>query len=425
MRSSRRAPSVARRRGRGGIALVLLAHAAAAALGLLPASSRPAAAQDNLYGEGAQARPDSKRSRPAEVYVPPALPWEGPLPEAALEVAGSCRLGGEPVSSPAWVDDARLAVATEEPEGEARWLHLCRLPDALPVWSVSLPRPTVGTPAADSERVYVLLASGEVLAFDVESGRQVWSALAQEGAPAGLAYVDSSLVVGTSAGLLALEPADGRVRFVAVPGSPPALPPADCGGRWVVAFSSGSVRALEPREGRLLWERALRGVPAAPACEDGSRVVVGTSARELVALTSERGRRAWKQRLGGAVAVPPVLHEGGVYAGSMDGRVYGFKESSGHRMWSVPVGERVRRAPVRVAGLLAVAAAGETRLSLIHLPSGRLLLEAEAPPEAAAWAGAPAARGERLALAADRRDSPGGQLIVYRVVVRAPEESGR
>ncbi len=141
--------------------------------------------------------------------------------------------------------------------------------------------------------------------------------------------------------------------------------------------------------------------------------MVGTSAHRLVALKLRSGRRQWTQRLAAAVAVPPLLFEGGAYAGALDGRIYGFKSAGGHRLWTVPVGERVRRDPVLIQGLLGVASGGETRLSFVHLPTGRILLEAEAPPEAAGWIGSPAVDGNRLALAADRRDSPDGVLVLY------------
>ncbi len=357
----------------------------------------------------------SRRSRPPEVYVTPSLPWEGPLPEVRLDLSSVCRLPGEPVTSPVWADAERLVVATADPEGAGRHLRLCGVRSAEPLWSAVLPQAPAGQIAADAQRAYVAFPTGEVRAYELSTGAEAWRSQSPGGEATGLARAGEAVLVSHATGLAALDPRQGGVRFFAELGEAPLLPLAECAGRWILALPTGGLRALDPRDGRVLWRRALPGSPAAPACDGESRVVVGTSARELVSLTATRGRRKWAHKLGGVVGVPVVFYAEGVYAGGLDGQVYGLKADSGHRMWSVGVGERVRRAPARVRDLLAVAAAGETRLSLIHLPTGSPLLEAEAPPEAAGWVGSPAANGDLLAAAADRRASPDGLLLVFRV----------
>lgn len=393
------------------------------ALALLAAGAlcAPAGSQQEAHPSAGAAGGPPSRARPAEVYVPPALPFRGPLPDVALELLGACRLPGEPLAGPVWAGERGVLVATEDPESGEHRLVLCPETAARPAWSVPLEEAPAGSPAVDGARAYVLLASGEAQARDVATGAVVWRASVGGEAAGGLAVMDGELVGASGAALFVLDAASGKVRIQVPLGAPPVLPPAACGDRiWVVALASGAALALDPATGARRWERALQGVPASPACDGDGRVLVGTSARDLVSLSLRRGGRAWRQRLGGAVAVPPVSLDGGVYAGGLDGRIYGFKRDSGHRLWSVGVGERVRRAPAVVGSLLAVASAGETRLSLLHLPTGRILLEAEAPPEAAGWVGSPAARTDRLALAADRRSTPDGVLLVYRVAERIP-----
>jgi len=405
-----------RARCEAGGALLLCAATLGALLAAGPARAQQ---QDDLYGgERDTTRRPSRREKPVEVYVAPALPWRGPLPDLVLQITATCELSGEPVSEPAWADNERLVVAAEDPENQTYRLSLCRLGSRRPDWSVPLPAAPSGAPAADAERAYVGLRNGEIRAYSLEAGEEAWRSGPAAAPPETLARLDSGLAVGSSAGFTLLDSTTGALRFTADMGSPVLTSPVGCAGRWVFALGSGQVRALDPKNGRLLWKREVRGVPGPPSCDGGSRVIVGTSARQLVALSARSGHRAWRQKLGGAVRVPPVVHGGGVYAGAMDGRMYGLKERNGHRMWSLPVGERVRRAPVLVRGVLAVASAGDTRLSLIHLPTGSPLLEAEAPPETAGWVGAPVADGDRLALSADRRMGPDGMVIVYKVVER-------
>ena len=380
----------------------------------------PARSQEDIYksSHAGGTRPGME-GRPVEIYVAPALRWKGPLPDVQLALDGRCRLRGEALSGPAWAGNEHLAVAVMEADSGNRWLQLCPGGGGSPAWQIPLADDPVAAPVADSERIYLAFASGRVEAFAVAEGEETWHVDLEGKSPADLALLGDRLLIGTGTGLTVLEAATGDFRFSLDLGASPVLPPAECAGQWILAVDSGSVRAIDPDGGRTVWQRSIEGVPAPPACRDG-RVILGTSDRGLLALTSRRGHFTWKQRVGGIVAVRPILHAGGVYAAGLDGRVYGFKASSGHRMWAASVGERVRRTPVLVHNLLLIASAGETRLSVLHLPTGRALLEAEAPSEAAGWIGSPAALGSRLVLAADRKDSPDGLLLVYKVVETAP-----
>jgi outer membrane protein assembly factor BamB len=358
--------------------------------------------------------PSSGRDKPLEIYVSPRIPWRGPLPEVDLRQAGACELRGEPLWGPVWSGEAALAVLTEDPETSQRWLSLCRLGESRPAWSVPIGAAPAGAPAADAATVYVVSEGGEVRAYDARGGSLRWANAEAAPAGTGIWRLPDAVLIGSTASLVALDPASGTRRFsIDAPGGvvPPVL---DCGGRWIVSLRAGRLRAHDPAGGAILWDRSLPGIPSSPACREGE-VLVGTSQRRLLALSLARGRRAWTQRLGGAVEAPPVPYESGVYAGALDGRVYGFKSGNGHRLWAVPVGERVRRVPARIGGLLIVASAGDTRLSVLHLPTGGFLLQAEAPVEAAGWVGEPAVQRELLALAADRRASPDGLVAIYRV----------
>jgi outer membrane protein assembly factor BamB len=389
---------------------------------LLPA----AAAQQNLYAPETSGGRSSEHNRPPEVYVEPAIAWSGPLPQIELQLAATCALRGEPSAGPVWLEGSRMAVISEDTEAGAHWLQVCGLNSTSPLWTVGFPGPAAGSPVAGEGRIYLALASGQVRAHALDTGGEIWTSVVGESL-SGLALLGESLAAGAGSRLFALDPADGRVRFAADLGAVARMPPAPCAGAWVASLESGSVMAMNPADGRKIWARALHGPPAPPACGDRT-VVVGTSGRELVALSGRRGRRLWRQRLGGAVDSRPLLYGSAVFAGALDGRVYGLKLGNGHRAWSTGVGERVRRAPALVRGLLVVASAGDTRLSVLHPPTGTHLLEAEAPPEAAGWVGAPASHGELLALAVDRRNSPDGVLIVYRVVDSAgptPAGAGR
>ncbi|MEE9217538.1 MAG: PQQ-binding-like beta-propeller repeat protein [Acidobacteriota bacterium] len=396
--------------------LVLLAIGAAAALG----------AANRLLAQ--QAHPASgfrERSGPAEIYVPPALAWRGPLPDLSLHAVSKWSLRGEPLGGPFWADARSLVIITEEPESGAHWLHCYRITEEGPVWAVSLPEPPVAGPVADARRAYVVLASGVVRAYALSDGSQAWEEALGSAAPAGLAILDGRLLVAAGSSLHVLSPRSGQIRIELQLDAPPRMPPCSSAGRWYLSLDSGQILALDPEDGHTLWMRRFEGVPTPPVCVE-EMLIVGTSRRRLLALRARDGRPEWEQRLGGAVSVPAVLYQGGAYVGSQDGRVYGFKLSNGHRMWATSAGERVRRPPVLVHGLLGVASSGETSLRFLHLPTGRALLDGSAPVEDAGWVGAPTSYEDHLALAADQRDAPDGLLLIYRLQqAETPGTSGR
>ncbi len=347
-----------------------------------------------------------------EVYVSPALPWKGPIPEVRLELVVAWSLRGEPLGSPSWVDSNTLILATREPETGHDRLLLYRVGNPEAPWTLLTADPVALPPIGGLGKIFVALASGKVRALRAEDGSTAWEISTGERAVSSLALLDGRLLMVQGTTLRVLNAVDGGDLFNLDSGSAPLLPLRNCRGRWFMSLYSGQVQAIDPEDGQVLWKRQVEGLPTPPVCH-GKRLMVGTSTHNLVGLKTRSGRHDWTQRLAGAVAVQPLVYAGGVYAGALDGRIYGFKSAGGDRLWAVSVGERVRRQPVLIRSLLGVASGGETRLTFLHLPTGRLILEAEAPGETAGWVGSPAVYGERLAIAADRRDSPDGALVLY------------
>ncbi len=347
-----------------------------------------------------------------ELYVAPALPWKGPTPEVRLESVAVRSLRGEPLGSPSWADASTLVLATREAERGRDRLLSYRVGNPEALWMLLTADPVALPPLGGLGRIFVVFASGTVQALQADDGSTVWEAPVGERAVSALALLDGRLLLVQGTTLRVLDAADGTDLFHLDSGSVPVLPLRNCGGRWFMSLSSGEIQAIDPEDGQVLWRRHVEGLPTSPVCH-GKRLMVGTSTHNLVGLKTRSGRKDWTQRLAGAVAVQPLVYGGGVYAGALDGRIYGFKINGGDRLWAVSVGERVRRQPVLIRGFLGLASGGETRLTFLHLPTGHLILEAEAPGETAGWVGSPVVHGERLAIAADRRDSPDGALVLY------------
>jgi len=154
--------------------------------------------------------------------------------------------------------------------------------------------------AVDGDRVYAAGRKGDVAAFALASGHQIWRTKTK--APLGGATVvrDGLVVVGSSDGdVIALEAASGKVRWrVLVNGeilSSPAIGPRAV----VVRTADGKLRGLGLSDGKELWQQeqavprlSLRGV-AQPTIA-GDMAICGFDNGKVVAVNSIDGTVAWE-----------------------------------------------------------------------------------------------------------------------------------
>lgn len=203
--------------------------------------------------------------------------------------------------------------------------------------------------------VYAVDAYGLVTAHALEDGRQRWrtdtapeeeSALPMGG---GAAVVDGTVYVTTGAAeLLALDPAEGTIRWRARVPSPPRGAPTVAGGRVFVVTTENHLLALSAEDGRRLWTHRAGaqvtiplGLPA-PAVE-GESVVAGFGTGELVALRASDGRLLWAESLGASGATSladivgitglPVIDRGRVIATGLGNITLAVDLRSGRRLW--------------------------------------------------------------------------------------------
>ena len=159
-------------------------------------------------------------------------------------------------------------------------------------------------PTSDGTRIYAANESGDVYAFDIESGRVSWER-----------DVDYRLSAGPGVG-------DGRV---------------------VVASRNGTLLALNALDGKLLWTRDIAGEVLAPPAVGAGRVFVRTVDGRLLALDGDDGSELWfveqpvpalTQR---GVGEPVIVGET-VVAGFDNGRIVAADLRSGEVAWELPLG---------------------------------------------------------------------------------------
>jgi len=158
-------------------------------------------------------------------------------------------------------------------------------------WSVELGEETIGDPAIDAQRVYVVDSTGRLTAIDMASGQVAWEADLGDDASGVTPVVAGDQVIASASDpnlVQALDAATGAVRWT-VPDVWFAEPPVVVGDTVVVssgaaatalALADGSVRWETPFDDSMLWTGL---VPA------GDQLVAGTSDGRVVGIDAATG----------------------------------------------------------------------------------------------------------------------------------------
>lgn len=180
------------------------------------------------------------------------------------------------------------------------------------VWSASVPdkgakvlRLGLGL-AAEGNRVYAAGYKGEVIAFDLASGRTVWRTKTKAPISGGPAASGDLVVVGTSAGeVIALTVADGKILWRVRLNGEILAAPAISDRAVAVRTVDGKLRALSPKDGHDLWTQeqqvprlSLRGT-SRPVIA-GDLTLCGFDNGKVIAVNMNDGSLQWE-----ATVAPP------------------------------------------------------------------------------------------------------------------------
>lgn len=205
--------------------------------------------------------------------------------------------------------------------------------------------------AVNGNRVYAAGYGGRVEAFDLESGRRLWSRHVKAKLGGGPGADASLVVVGSlDGGVYALDAATGAVRWhVNIAGeilAAAAVSPKDV----VVRAVDGTLHALSPIDGHELWESqqpvpslSLRGT-SSPVIV-GGRVLCGYDNGMVVATSLTDGSSVWQQQISAPhgsnaieqlndVDATPRLAGSDVYVAQYQGRVAMLALNNGQISWS-------------------------------------------------------------------------------------------
>jgi outer membrane protein assembly factor BamB len=214
-------------------------------------------------------------------------------------------------------------------------------------------------PVLYGNRIFQLADDGVLAVIDKHTGKFIW--VRKLGAlSASTPAVTSTTVYVTlysrTQGLeegrvVALDTADGRVRWSRDLPSPSESSPLVDHGRVFFGSQDGTVYALEDRNGRTAWTyHAAGAVKASPTLRNGT-LYFGDYAGNLQAVSEATGHLQWRSGSEGAALgsgtfySTPAVAYGRVYLGNTDGRIYAYDQRTGSLDWAVQTGAYVYASP--------------------------------------------------------------------------------
>jgi outer membrane protein assembly factor BamB len=244
--------------------------------------------------------------------------------------------------------------------------HVIAAPELNVAWSVqagegsSQKAALTVSPVTSESAVFVLDAEQTVHAFDINSGRKLWSQTVRSGSRrdrvvngGGLAFGDGRVFVASGFGQVrAIDAQTGDEIWTRDFPNPVVGSPTLREGRLFVVTNNNEIYALSQADGATEWtdqglseSARVMSSPSAAAIED--IVVVPFSSGEVITYLAANGRRLWTDSLTRTgrftpisaindIASRPVLAGGLVFAASQSGVLTAIDGRSGNRVWVQP-----------------------------------------------------------------------------------------
>lgn len=220
------------------------------------------------------------------------------------------------------------------------------------------------TPAFDTERIYIPLGGGQLVALKAKDGQLFWRAeiggelSASPVADENAIYVASETLVQTegqkpSGALRALGREGGVTQWMTPLVRPLRGALALSHGKIFAGGLDGRAYAFDKRTGGVLWSIPYSlEFSGQPVVQDG-KVYLGSEDGTLLALDEASGSLLWRYRTQGAIHGPVAVTKTNVFFGSGDGYVYSVSTDKGKLQWRKRTG----------AGVEAVVLAGDSVLA--------------------------------------------------------------
>lgn len=217
-------------------------------------------------------------------------------------------------------------------------------------------------PVAADGKVFVMDASGHVVAMDARSGSQIWRTATNPGDNkrdklafgGGMAYADGKLYVSSGyREVMQMDAQTGAVGWRTKTSEPIHGAPTVSGGRVFVVALDNTLMTFDAASGAPAWtyqalSETARILSASSPAISGDTVVAAFGSGELVALRTSNGNDLWNEALSRAsrtsalseirdIPGRPAIFQGDVFAVSHSGVFAATDLRTGQARWSLPV----------------------------------------------------------------------------------------
>jgi len=214
-------------------------------------------------------------------------------------------------------------------------------------------------PVMYGEDIFQLADDAVLTALNRHTGRVLWSRrLGQQSASSPAVTSNTVYVTILNSGhprspgrVIALDSANGAVRWWRGLPSPSESSPLLDDGRVFFGTQSGLVYAVDDRTGAVAWTyKAAAAVKASPTLSGGV-LYFGDYSGHLQAISERTGRRLWLSDSEGALLGSGTFYStaavvyGRVFLGNTDGRIYAYDALTGKLDWAVQTGDYVYSSP--------------------------------------------------------------------------------
>ncbi len=237
--------------------------------------------------------------------------------------------------------------------------------------------------STDEQAVYVQSTSGNITAFDSETGRLMWSKLV--GSPDQVSYPltsnDSTIFMAVGMNLYAVDKPSGETIWSVRLDHHPSTSPEVDEDQAYVGTTDGSIYCLDLRKIKELYDRRLlpqySGLTVrwryqapseivSPPISNGEAVVFASFTGLLYSVVAKDGVLNYQFETEGSapIRVPVGRSQNTIFVASDDDRVFALDMINGNRRWSFTAGQPVRQQPRVVGNSVFIVPSGSGMYSL-------------------------------------------------------------
>lgn len=207
----------------------------------------------------------------------------------------------------------------------------------------------LGAPRIYEDMVYMGTLSGEMNAYEIDSGRTVWSETENTPLGAPVVFFEDHVGYGGESGRFFVRHyLTGKLKYAVDLGSPIESAPVYHKGRLLIYLRGHQLAQLDAQTGKVIWVYK-RAVPITTTLQRtskplivGSKIILGFADGFAAALSFEEGLLLWETRISSGtkfvdVDLNPILTKGVVITGSPSTELKALNPDSGAISQSYPL----------------------------------------------------------------------------------------